>query len=223
MAVLGSLIIDQIIFKDDIEKAKLDSNEILVRKLMTPRSAELRNQIAQLNLSIDRKQTERKGMVDDISKNPITKIVETSEGQAPVTRTIKDSTNTVTTETTLKKTMVRNIRSTPNPNIALLDPLDKQLYELNTNKTAKENSLLTLQDQLKKEVDKNVGFIDELKIMIDLLKGSIIATAVYIIWLIFLLLLELLILIGKSYDSESDYDRTIQKQMSIHLRKIELL
>ncbi len=59
--------------------------------------------------------------------------------------------------------------------------------------------------------------------MINLLKESYIALAVYLIWFFFLLLLELLILIGKSNDSETDYDKTIQKQMIIHFKKIELL
>jgi hypothetical protein len=88
---------------------------------------------------------------------------------------------------------------------------------------SKENTLLSLKGVLEKEVGNKVGFLDELKVMLTILEKSTIALIVYLIWLLFLLILELLILIAKSNDTDSDYERTIRKQMDIHSKKIELL
>jgi len=130
---------------------------------------------------------------------------------------------TTTTSTVMKTSVSRTIRSIPNPKLDQLQPIDNQLRLLNLQRTDKENMLLSLTAVLQKDVGSKMGFLDELRIMFNLLKASTIAAVVYVIWLAFLLLLELLILIGKANEAESDYDKTIHKQMSIHFRKIDLL
>ncbi|WP_131539790.1 DUF4407 domain-containing protein [Pedobacter nototheniae] len=223
MSVIGSLIIDQIIFKDDIDKNKMASNQNQVNILLPGRTNEITNQIANLNSSLSKKEQERKDLVDDINKNPTKQITETSTNQIPISNSTTDSTKKSVINTTLKKTISTSIRVITNPKISQLEPIDNQIRELSIQKINKENILLRLRALLENEVKSKVGFLDELKIMLDILKQSTIALVVYIIWLSFLLLLELLILIGKSNELESDYDKTIQKQMDIHLRKIELL
>ncbi|AOM79502.1 DUF4407 domain-containing protein [Pedobacter steynii] len=223
MAVIGSLIVDQIIFKDDIDKAKIKSNQEQVEALLPARTKQITEQITQLNASIATKELERKELLDDISRNPNQQIVETSSSQVPVTKITTDSSKTTTTSTALKTTISRNIKVVPNPKINQLQPIDDQLKVLADQKMIKETMQLGLKTLLEKEVDSKVGFLDELQIMFSILNESFIAAIVYVIWLLFLLLLELLILIGKSNEDDSDYDKTIQKQMAIHFRKIELL
>lgn len=224
MAVIGSLIIDQIIFKDDIDKAKMKSNQDQVDKLMPGRTKEINGQITQLNGAIAIKEAERRELLADISRNPNIQTVGVTIGHIPVPKTTTDTSSKTTTTTTVFKTVqTKEIKSMPNPKIDQLQPLDSQLKMLNSQKTAKENTLLNLKKRLQEEVDNKVGFLDELRIMFSILNESTIALVVYLIWLAFLLLLELLILIGKASESESDYDKTIQKQMDIHFRKIELL
>lgn len=223
MAVIGSLIVDQIIFKDDIDKAKIKSNQEQVEALLPARTKQITEQITQLNVSIATKELERKELLDDISRNPNQQIVETSSSQVPVTKITTDSSKTTTTSTALKTTISRNIKVVPNPKINQLQPIDDQLKVLADQKMIKETMQLGLKTLLEKEVDSKVGFLDELQIMFSILNESFIAAIVYVIWLLFLLLLELLILIGKSNEDDSDYDKTIQKQMAIHFRKIELL
>ncbi|RQO65173.1 DUF4407 domain-containing protein [Pedobacter sp. KBW06] len=223
MAIIGSLIIDQIIFKDDIDKAKIKSNQEQVEALLPARTKQITEQITQLNASIAIKELERKELLDDISRNPNQQIVETSSSQVPVTKITTDSSKTTTTSTALKTTISRSIKVVPNPKINQLQPIDDQLKVLADQKMIKETMQLGLKTLLEKEVDSKVGFLDELQIMFNILSESFIAAIVYVIWLLFLLLLELLILIGKSNEDDSDYDKTIQKQMAIHFRKIELL
>lgn len=223
MAILGSLIIDQIIFKDDIEKSKMESNQTKVNALMPGKSIEINNQIRSINKALDDKETERRKLLEDINKNPTIQIVETSSNQVPINKTIIDSSKNEVTNTVLKNAISRNIRVIQNPKFAQLQPIDSQIATLNSQKTVKENTLLSLKKILEDDVNSKIGFLDELKVMLNLLKESAIALIVYLIWFLFLLLLELLILIGKSNDTESDYDKTIQKQMAIHFKKIDLL
>lgn len=224
MAIIGSLIIDQIIFKDDIDKAKMKSNQDQVDKLMPGRTKEITEGIAESNRNIAIKEVERRELLADISKNPNIQTVGITTGHIPMPKVTTDSSSKTTTINTVIKTVqTREIKSMPNPKIDQLQPLDDQLKILNSQKTAKENKLLDLKKQLEEEVGSKVGFLDELRIMFSILNESTIALVVYLIWLAFLLLLELLILIGKASESESDYDKTIRKQMDIHFRKIELL
>jgi len=222
MSIVGSLIIDQIIFKDDIEKNKMAENQEQVNSLMPGRTKEISAQITQLNTSIATKERERKDLLEDINKNPTIKIVDITLNKVPVVNTTTDSLRTIT-NTVYKNSVSKTITTNPNPKIQQLQPLDNQLAELNNQKMNKETILLSLKSVLEKEINQRVGFLEELSVMFNILKKSIIALIVYIIWLLFLLILELLILIGKANDTDSDYDKTIQKQMAIHLRKIELL
>ncbi|MDQ1140706.1 DUF4407 domain-containing protein [Pedobacter agri] len=223
MAVIGSLIIDQIIFKDDIDKTKMESNQLKVNSLMPIKTKEITDQINNSNNAIFAKENERKLLLEDIDRNPTKKIIETTSSKVPVIKTTTDSSRNQITNTILQNVTSTNVRSIPNPKIEQLQSVDQQIKELNNQKTSKETLLLNVKTDLEEEVSMKVGFLDELSIMYGILKSSSIAMIVYAIWFIFLLLLELLILIGKSNEEESDYDKTIQKQMDIHLKKIQLL
>jgi hypothetical protein len=224
MAIIGSLVIDQIIFKDDIEKAKLKSNQEQVEELLPGKTKQINDQIAHLNNSIAIKENERTALVDDFNKHPRIQSVETISSNVPITKITTDTaTKTTTSSTAMQKSTSKVISMIPNPKIEQVPAIDAQLASLNSLKMQKDVLLLSVKADLENEVNNKIGFLDELGIMYSLLKKSTIAAVVYFIWLAFLLLLELLILIGKAGDAESDYDKTIQKQMAIHLKKIELL
>ena len=169
------------------------------------------------------KENERKFLLDDIDKNPTKKIIETTSSQVPIVKTTIDSSKKQTINTTLQRTTSTNVHSIPNPKIDQLPSVDLQIKELSNQKADKETLLLNVKSDLEKEISDKIGFLDELDIMLGILKNSLIAAGVYMLWLMFLLLLELLILISKLNDNESDYDKTIQEQMEIHLKKINLL
>lgn len=223
MAIIGSLIVDQIIFKDDIDKAKMNANQQMVSSLMPEKTKEITNQIATVSNALEKKENERIALVNDINKNPNLVIEELTTSKIPIINKTIDSNKISTERTVLRTSTSKTIKSIPNPKKEQLPLIDKQIAYINNQKIIKENMLLTVKADLEKDINSKIGFIDELTIMFSILKKSSIAAVVYFIWFLFLLLLELLILIGKSNDSESDYDRTIQKQMNIHLKKIELL
>lgn len=223
-AIIGSLIIDQILFKDDIEKNKLSWNQEQVEALMPARSKVIGDQVLQISDALAIKEIERKELSDDVNKNPTIRIVESVSSDVPMAQTVMDSITKISTvSTTLGKTVTRNVREVPNPKMERLQMVDVQIESLNKQKTIKQNELIQVRSVIEDELNKKIGFIDELNVMIRILIESPAALIVYFIWFVLLLFLELLILIGKSNDTESDYDKIIQKQMAIHLRKLELL
>jgi len=206
MAVIGTLIIDQIIFSEDINKRKLLGMDEEVKKVLPAREATLSGLIAELNRTIESKESERKNISDDISKNPFMSIYDR-----------------VTTRDTITQSVIITKRNVPNPKTSLLEPLDRTIADLRIEKAKKESMLLSLRPAVEAELKEHVGFLDELNVMIDMLSESISSFIAWSIWVVLLLILELLVLVSKFTDTENDYDRMENQQMQLHFRRIELL
>jgi hypothetical protein len=213
MAIIGSTIIDQIIFKDDIEKQKMFLMDESVNKLLPGKTAELRTQILEIEKTVQSKEHERTTLVNDISKNPkitIYKTEKTTNG-----RHLDDSART--------ETITRTAEQIANPKMDLLKPIDDQIKSLREEKFKKDSSLLVLRPAIEADIKNNTGFLDELSLMFDIFKTSWIALVVWVIWLLLLFGVEVFILVSKWNDNDSDYDKMIQLQMQLHLRRIELI
>ncbi len=76
MALIGTVIIDQHLFKDDINKRKLFSMDEEVKLILPGRAEELKHQLNELDSVIISKESERKAIADDVVKNPFVAIVE---------------------------------------------------------------------------------------------------------------------------------------------------
>jgi hypothetical protein len=105
----------------------------------------------------------------------------------------------------------------------MIEPLDNQIKDLRDRKAIKDSLALTLRPQIEAEIKSKIGFLDELNVMLKLLDDSSAAMIVYILWLSFLLFLELLVLVSKINDKRSDYEQTILHHMNTQFRKLEIL
>lgn len=223
MAVIGSVIIDQIIFKEDIELEKITFIEERVRKAIEPKTKDLRDQINQINKAILDKETERLALIDDITKNPNMTIFSTQAVATNVKSSEEDS------ETgkpiIIEKTapvIVTTKSNTPNPKIQMIPGIEKTLTDLRNQKTEKETALINIRPKLEKDISSKVGFLDELKIMHSLLTQSVVAFLIWTLWFLFLLGLEMLVLISKKSEKENDYERIVQHHMNIQFKKLDL-
>ncbi|MEJ6980554.1 DUF4407 domain-containing protein [Pedobacter sp. P351] len=222
MALIGSLVIDQIIFKQDIEQEKIKLLGEKVNNLLPARTSMLKGQIAEIQTAINIKETERVALMNDISANPFITAIEKTSGVTPVNNTVQDSLRT-TTSTRLIKTTSTTLKSISNPKVDLIQPLNLQINSLSIAKNAKDSLLLTLRASLESEIKSKVGFLDELNVMKRLISDSGIAFAVWLLWILFLLGLELFILVSKIGEKENDYDITIKHQMDLQLKRLQLL
>jgi hypothetical protein len=223
MSIIGAVIIDQIIFKDDIELEKVNFIEARVKKALPPKTEELRNQIASLDTAIVKKETERLALIADIEKHPTIKSVTSTTLPTVVKSTITDSTGRISTSEKIRNTKTVSVTDLANPKLAMIEPLEKNIAELRNQKTQKETALINVRSQLEKEFGSKVGFLDELEVMYSLISRSNVALGVWLLWFLFLLGLELLVLISKANEKENDYEKTVKHQMDLQIRKLNAL
>lgn len=212
MAIIGSVIIDQVMFKDDIERERITIDQEKVNKAMVVKTTEINQQIAQLDTAIARKERERTHTITDIGKNPTITAYNTQ------TQTRTDSSGRMVTvgKTTTSQSM-------PNPKIEVLAQLDSQLKALRETKIAKENSLLNIRATVEQEVKNSKPFLEELSILFGILSSSFIAAFVWLLIFTFFFSIELFVLYCKFGDDKNDYDRTIMHQMQIRMQMIDKL
>lgn len=210
MAVIGSVILDQVIFKDDIEKFKLNKLQIEVNKLMPIKTQELSKQIQDLDNAILSLETQRADLNTEVSLNPTIPI------PSSTTQYERDSTGKL-----ISTTKISSSASIPNPKADLIPQIDSQIKILREQKSKKENEKLNVQSLLEKELQSKVGFLDELKNLFEILFSSKIAFMVWILLFLFFLSIEFFILISKSGENQNDYDKTIIHQMEIRKKMLD--
>lgn len=224
MAIIGAIIIDQIIFKEDIELEKITYIEERVKTALPPKTEELRNIIAKLDTAIAQKETERAALISDVEKNPTSRVISTQAITVSNKKTTIDSvTGKPTTVESTKPTTVATTSNVPNPKIALIAPLEQTIADLRTQKASKEAELINVRPALEKQISSKVGFLDELEVMYKLITRSNVALVVWFIWFFFLFGLEMLVLIGKMNEKENDYERTVKHQMSLQMQRLDVL
>lgn len=223
MAFIGSLIIDQIIFKDDIELEKEQFINDKVERIYPSRAAIRQKQIGELKQQLSDKDSQRTALNNNIQSNPVIGVTTVQFNPVPVTRTETDSlgrskstTNYISRATTINS-------QTPNPNIALIGPLDSQINSIQRMMLSQGDSLANLRMSIEKVLKEKTGFLDELNIMFSLLPKSTPALVVYIVWFILLLGLEFFILMNKRHEKQTDYDTMIAHQMEMHVKKLNIL
>lgn len=211
MGIIGSILIDQILFKEDIEQQKTLMMGEKVNRILPDRARELKEQITEIDSVLAVKEYEGKILSADIEKNPMTRNI-SEKIQHIKTLEGKDSTIRVV-----------EITRIPNPKMELLKQVDNKSSMLRKDKNKKDSLMLTLRPMVEAELKQNVGFLDELELMWSLLSNSYVALITWIIWFILLLGLECFILVSKWNEPEVDYDEVVRQQMELHLRRLRLL
>lgn len=223
MAIIGAIIIDQIIFKEDIELEKITFIEARVKKALVPKTEELRSQIANLDTAILKKEFERATLIADVGKSPTTVVYSIQSSTRTEKSTKIDSTTgkPIITEKSAPVSVTTS-SNVANPKISLIPPLDETIKNLSIQKIEKENALLNIRPQLEKEISSKVGFLDELEVMYSLITRSGVALSIWLIWFFFLLGLEMLVLISKVNEKENDYEKTVKHHMNLQMKKLDL-
>lgn len=212
MAIIGSVILDQVMFKEDVEKHKIQNVQMKVNEILPIKTRELTLQINQLDSAIKAKETERAIVLADYNKNPMI--------SAPsVTGTYeKDTVSGKMVETG----RVITTNSIQNPKAQLIVQMDAQLKAFQEQKAKKENEKLNIQQLLEDDLNSKVGFLDELTILFSsVLLSSGIALTIWILLFFFFLSIELFVLVNKYGDTVNDYDKTVIHQMAVRIQMLE--
>lgn len=223
MAILGAIIIDQIIFKEDIELEQVSLIDEKVNKILPLKTADLRSQIMNMDSTINAKEQERLALMTDISQHPTIQSVTTQSLPVTVNKTVTDSLKQTTTTGSVVNANSRTVSSIPNPKMSLIQPLDAQINDLRGRKASLDSNLLALRPMVEKDIRSKVGFLDELKVMYKLISESRIALTVWLLWFFFLLGLEMFVLISKTSEKQNDYEATVLHHMNIQMKRLKSL
>lgn len=219
MAIIGSVIIDQIIFREDVEKARITNLQAEVNNVLPEKTRELDYQLIQLDSAINVKEAERSSVIDEITRKPFIKsaISETRHFQMQ-----KNGRNGEVRDTLVKRTDLA-LNDVANPKASLLPDIENQISSLRAQKSEKENSKINIRQELEDELNSKTGFLDELKILFSILLSSWIAMVIWLMFFLFLMSLEVLVLVNKFGEEKTDYESIILHQKDVRIKMIQKL
>jgi len=215
MAIIGSVIIDQIIFKDDVEKGKISNVQNEVNNILPVKTKELDLQIDQIDSAINLKEAERTAIIDEITRKPFIKST-----SSEIKHFQMHNGNKV--DTLVKRTDFA-LNDVANPKAALLPDIADQISKLRAQKSEKENSKINIRQELETELNSKTGFLDELKILFGILLSSPIAMLVWLMFFLFFMCVEVFVLINKFGEEKNDYDSIILHQKDTRIKMLERL
>lgn len=214
MAMLGSCIFDQIIFRNDIQQAIQDHREDVIKETIAKRMSIYESDIQRITFEMDSLSKATIILGEKIQKRPTIKgtNVTTQEqvvmGEDGTPKKVKtQSVNTVTMANPLAEQLKAN-----NEQIQIYS---NQLEQLRQDK---KDIAQTTTEEIKQRAP---GFIEELEATLKVVSQSPISLVFYIILFCFLAFLELFVLTIKMGDSKCDYDLIVENQLNLKRKLME--
>lgn len=210
MAVLGSTIFDQIIFKNDVEFEKKEYITEKVNSEVPKRNQLIENELRALQADIDSLSRINAYLSEEIEKKPATQITTYDNVKKAVG--IDDEGNPIYANEVSKTTHV-----IANPLIEQRKANEEISKQYNDRKVNLQNLKLETEKNVREEFEaSSTGFLQELEILFkQIIFKKPIAAAFYIFLFLFLMLLEMLVVMTKGGDGDSDYDLIVQHQQRI--------
>lgn len=215
MAILGSCIFDQIIFRNDIQQTIQENREYVIKETILKRMSIFESDERRISNEIDSLNNATIALGEELIKRPTIKSVNvsTSEQVAGVDE------NGIP-----KKVKVRNTEVVNIPN-----PLAEQLKSNNGQIEIYQNQLEQLRQDKKdiaekvtKEVsERPLGFIEELEATLSVVSNSWISLAFYVVLFLFLTFMELFVLTIKMGENKCDYELIVENQLSLKKNLME--
>lgn len=215
MAIIGSTILDQIIFKDDIEKKMIEIVDRQVLEQLPGRLRTINEKLFELQKEVDSLDRVNLALYSDISAKPTLDAVSTVT--APYTIRKPDGTDSIVYRTTVARSQI------PNPKIKESDINVARLESLRTQQSEFTQKKIDAEEILRKELGSKQGFLEELNAILEILGERVIALIFYIVLFAFLMSLELFVVFSKMGDRKSDYDLVIEHQLEQKIKTIKNL
>lgn len=215
MAILGSCIFDQIIFRNDIQQTIQENREDVIKETILKRMSIYENDEKRISCEIDSLNKETIALGEELMKRPTIKSVNVSSQEQVVG---------VDENGKPKKEVIRNTQVVNIPN-----PLAEQLKSNNSQIETYQNQLEQLR-QDKKDIAEKVtievserplGFIEELEATLSVVSNSWISLAFYIVLFLFLTFMELFVLTIKMGENKCDYELIVENQLNLKKNLME--
>jgi hypothetical protein len=205
MAIVGAVIIDQIIFQEDIEKEKIFNLQKEVNKVVPQKTVEIKSQINQLDSLLSVKTIKQNQILNDINKKPVISV--------PTFEVTRDSSGNIIQQRVERKKII-------NPKRKMYEMISQEVKRLQDERTLLNEKLFDIRTETEKELRSRKGFLDELDIMYKILTKKKTAFYFWGIWFLLLLLIELLVVFAKIFDTQTDYEFLVQKMNQENKNKL---
>ena len=209
MAIIGSTIFDQTLFGKDIDKQMANTIEIQVEDLTKKRVRVIDEKIASLRLEIDSLNQTNDRLQADIEAHPF--VIQTTTTTIIEKMQMSDGQIKSIPKPIITKTQV------PNPKQANLDANNKKIEALTSNENNWSLKKQNVEEDVRKECKANVGFLEELEAMWDIITTRKLAGVFYLIFFTFLMSLELFVVVSKMVDRECDYEVAIKGAQKVKI------
>lgn len=215
MAVLGSCIFDQIIFRNDIQQAILEHRENVIEETVSKRLSIYDNDILRITQEMDSLSKATIVLNEELQKRPIIKGTNVSTQEQVIGVDENGKPKKVRTQTVNTITMANPLAEQLKANNDQIQIYSKQLEQLRLDK--KE-----VAENVRVEVSQRApGFIEELEATLKVVSQSKVSLAFYIILFCFLTFLELFVLTIKMGENKCDYELIVENQLNLKKNLME--
>lgn len=211
MAFIGSVVLDQIMFKEDIEREKIALIQEEVNVILPTKTAQLDEEIRELDSLIRAKEGERGELASEVSRRPFVKGT-TRETRSYAIR-LGDR-DTIETRTDVTLIDVKN------PKIDMLAQVDRQLESMRLLLNEKQAKRLDMRNEVDEGLRTKTGLLNEIKIVKKIITSSVEAFIVWIAFFLFFFALELFVVASKVFDKNNEYERIILNHMNLNLERL---
>lgn len=215
MAVLGSCIFDQIIFRNDIQQAILEHREEVIDETIAKRLSIYDNDILRITHEMDSLSKATIALNEELQKRPVIKGTNVSTQEQVIGVDENGKPKKVKTQTVNTITMANPLAEQLKANNDQIQIYSKQLEQLRLDK--KE-----VAENVRVEVSQRApGFIEELEATLKVVSQSKVSLAFYIILFCFLTFLELFVLTIKMGENKCDYELIVENQLNLKKNLME--
>lgn len=171
MAILGSSILDQIIFKDDIQKKMIQIVDRQVNEQLSGRLTIIDKKLGELQVEIDSLDKKNLILYEEISKQPTIKTV--SQTITKIQFRQGDGSFTTRPQTTISTTPI------PNPKVKETEINEQNLEVFRKQKEDYTQKKIKAEASLRQELKSKQGFLEELNAIIEILRERSVALFFY--------------------------------------------
>ena len=215
MAVLGSCIFDQIIFRNDIQQAIQEHREDVISATITKRLAIYDSDIQRITTDMDSLSKATIALNEELQKRPIIKGTNVSTQEQVVGVDENGKPQKV-------KTQIVNTVTLANPLAEQLKANNDQIQIYSTQLEQLRQDKKEVAEKVREEMNQRApGFIEELEANLKVVSQSKVSLAFYIILFCFLTFLELFVLTIKMGENKCDYELIVESQLYLKKNLME--
>lgn len=215
MALLGSCIFDQIIFRNDIQQAIQEHREDVIGTTITKRLAIYDGDIQRITQEMDSLSKATIALNEELQKRPVIKGTNVSTQEQVVGVDENGKPQKVRTQTVNTVTLANPLAEQLRANNDQIQIYSGQLEQLRQDK--KE-----VAEKVREEMNQRApGFIEELEATLKVVSQSKVSLAFYIILFCFLTFLELFVLTIKMGENKCDYELIVENQLYLKKNLME--